>query len=57
MRMIVTNLVLLAPLLLLARRRHLPTGAATAVLTTAALLSGMLTGSWARWSSPGWPWT
>ncbi len=43
-RMVVTNLVLLAPLLLLARRWQLPPGAATIGYLSAALLSGMLTG-------------
>jgi hypothetical protein len=43
-RMLVTNLVLLAPLLLLARRWHVPAGAATLTYTAAAVLSAMLTG-------------
>jgi hypothetical protein len=43
-RIVVTNLVLLAPVLLLARRWHVPTGAATIVHTTAALISSTLDG-------------
>jgi hypothetical protein len=43
-RIVVTTLVLLAPLLLLARRWHLPPGAATIGYTTAALISATLTG-------------
>ncbi len=43
-RLMLTTVVLLAPLLLLARRWFLPTGAATAVFTFAAVISGTLTG-------------
>ncbi|MCX6463369.1 MAG: hypothetical protein NTW05_07235 [Pseudonocardiales bacterium] len=43
-RVVVTSTVLLAPLLLLARRWRLPFGAATAVYGTAALISAVLTG-------------
>ncbi len=43
-RIVVTNLVLLAPLLVLARRWHLPAGAATISYATAALISATLTG-------------
>ena len=43
-RIVVTNLVLLAPLLVLARRWHLPAGAATISYAVAALISATLTG-------------
>lgn len=43
-RIVVTNAVLLAPLLLLAKRWTLPFGAATAVFATSALISSVLTG-------------
>lgn len=43
-RIVLTTLVLLAPLLLLARRWHLPAGATTLVYAIAALISGTLTG-------------
>jgi hypothetical protein len=41
-RIVVTNVVLLAPLLLLARRWHLPAGTATLVYVLAALISFIL---------------
>ncbi len=43
-RIVVTTIVLLAPLLLLARRWHVPAGAATIAYTTAALISATLNG-------------
>jgi len=43
-RMVITTVVLLAPLLLLARRWSLPRGAATLTYATVALVSSMLTG-------------
>lgn len=43
-RMVVTTLVLLGPLLLLAKRWELPRGSAVVVFATAALISSMLTG-------------
>lgn len=43
-RVLLTNAVLLAPLLLLAKRWRLPFGAATAVFGTSALISAVLTG-------------
>jgi hypothetical protein len=48
---VLTNMVLLAPVLLLARRWHVPAGAATIGFTTAALISATLTG-FERLSSP-----
>lgn len=41
-RVVITTVVLLAPLLILARRWHLPTGAATVVYGAAALISYIL---------------
>ncbi|MHA6796490.1 hypothetical protein ACVGVM_23710 [Pseudonocardia bannensis] len=43
-RMVVTNLVLLVPLLVIARRWHLPFGVATISYAPAVVLSGLLTG-------------
>ncbi len=43
-RIVVTNVVLLAPLLLLARRWHLPAGAGTLGYGTAALISATVSG-------------
>ncbi|GAA1311354.1 hypothetical protein [Pseudonocardia xinjiangensis] len=43
-RIVLTNLVLLAPLLVIARRWHLPFGTATIAYTIAALISAVLMG-------------
>lgn len=43
-RMVITTLVLLAPLLLLARRWSLPRGSATIIYSVVALISSVLTG-------------
>ncbi len=43
-RIVITNVLLLAPLLLLAKRWRLPFGAATTVFGTSALISAVLTG-------------